>query len=274
MKLCCTVSTGPVPFGPILFCKGNIARALSSVARIGFDGTDLFIHEQLPAERARELRRILDSEGLVAGMVAGIWMGASGVDLAHSDESRRSTSIDAVRRHLETVAILGGGAPLGFIRGRRGGRPTSQYETTLAESVRVLMEQCRASGIPLYLEPINRYEIDSFPSVASALAFLDAFELDSVSVLADLFHMNIEDQSIARALVQAGGRIGHVHAPDSNRLVPGRGHFDFVDVFRRLREIGYQASVSIEALVDLDAEAEAAEGLMVLRDAMARSTIE
>ena len=271
MKLCCTVSTGPVAFGPILFHDGNLTSALSLAARIGFDGTDLFIHEQLSEQRAHELRRALDNEGLVAGMVAGIWMGASGVDLAHSDESRRHASIDAVRAHLETVAILGGGAPLGFIRGRRGDRPAEQYEAILALSVRVLMEQCRASGTPLYLEPINRYEIDSFPSVASTLAFLHAFELDFVSVLADFFHMNIEDPSIPQALTQAGNRIGHVHAPDSNRLVPGRGHIDFVEVFRRLRAAGYTATVAIEALVDSDAEAEAAQGLAVLRDAVSRS---
>lgn len=274
MKLCCTVSTGPVAFGPILFREGNLKNALSAAARIGFDGTDLFIHEQLSAAQVRELRRMLDGEGLVSGMVAGIWMGASGVDLAQSVERRRRDSIDAVRAHLDTVALLGGGAPIGFIRGRRGDRSVPQYEATLAESVRVLMTHCCASSTPFYLEPINRYEIDSFPTVVSTLSFLREFDLDHVSVLVDLFHMNIEDPSIPQALKQATGRIGHVHAADSNRRVPGRGHIDFAGVFRCLRRARYTSAVSIEALVDSDAEAEAEEGLTVLRDALSRSALE
>lgn len=274
MKLCCTVSTGPIGFGPVLFREGNLKNALSAAARIGFDGTDLFIHEQLSAARVRDLRRMLDGEGLICGMVAGIWMAASEVDLAQSDEHRRRDSIDAVRAHLDTVALLGGGAPIGFIRGRRGDRSAARYEAILAESVHILMKHCSLSSTPMYLEPINRYEIDSFPTVASTLSFLREFDLHHVSVLVDLFHMNIEDPSIPQALKQANGRIGHVHAADSNRRVPGRGHIDFAGVLRCLRHARYTSAISIEALVDSNAEAEAEEGLTVLRDALARSALE
>jgi sugar phosphate isomerase/epimerase len=48
---------------------------------------------------------------------------------------------------------------------------------------------------------------------------------------ADLFHMSIEEDDLAAAILAAGPRIAHVHVDDTNRLQPGAGHMDFASVF-------------------------------------------
>jgi sugar phosphate isomerase/epimerase len=49
--------------------------------------------------------------------------------------------------------------------------------------------------------------------------------------MADVFHMNIEEDSIAAALRAHAEHIVHVHLADSHRREPGSGHLDFAAVF-------------------------------------------
>jgi sugar phosphate isomerase/epimerase len=72
------------------------------------------------------------------------------------------------------------------------------------------------------------------------------FGHDSVRVVADLFHMNIEEDDLAKAITGAGRRIAHVHVDDSNRLQPGTGHLDFPAAFGALHEIGYDGWLALE----------------------------
>ena len=65
-------------------------------------------------------------------------------------------------------------------------------------------------------------------------------------LLADLFHMNIEEADLAAAMREGGRHIGHVHFADSNRRAAGLGHTDFAPVVAALREIGYAGYLSAE----------------------------
>jgi sugar phosphate isomerase/epimerase len=69
-----------------------------------------------------------------------------------------------------------------------------------------------------------------------------------VKILADLFHMNLEEASIPQALLLAGARLGHVHFADSNRQAIGFGHTDLPSIAEALRKIGYVGGISAEIL--------------------------
>ena len=69
-----------------------------------------------------------------------------------------------------------------------------------------------------------------------------------VSVLLDVFHMNIEEVSIGAAIREAGARLGHFHLADSNRRAAGMGHVDFAEVAAALRDAGYRGWLSAEIL--------------------------
>src|SRR5204863_1125867 len=80
------------------------------------------------------------------------------------------------------------------------------------------------------------------------VALLQRLTTKNVRLLADLFHMNIEEADIAEALKQAGSAVGHVHFVDSNRRPAGNGHLDYVPIIAALRGIGYSGYLSAEAL--------------------------
>jgi sugar phosphate isomerase/epimerase len=87
-----------------------------------------------------------------------------------------------------------------------------------------------------------------------------------IAIMADFFHMNIEEADIAASIRAARERIVYVHVADSNRLQPGRGHLDFTPGFRALKEIGYDGWLGIECRVEGPYEDALAESAALLRD--------
>src|SRR5207248_2272023 len=71
---------------------------------------------------------------------------------------------------------------------------------------------------------------------------------DNVRLVADLFHMNIEEADLPAAIRRGAGKIGHVHFVDSNRRPAGCGHLDFSPIVAALGAINYVVFVSADAL--------------------------
>jgi len=86
-----------------------------------------------------------------------------------------------------------------------------------------------------------------------------------VKLLADLYHMNIEEANLADAIRAAGSHVGHVHFADSNRRAAGMGHIDFAPVVAALREVGYTGYLSAEVLPVPDSMAAAKQTIESFR---------
>jgi sugar phosphate isomerase/epimerase len=123
-----------------------------------------------------------------------------------------------------------------------------EFDLLLAQ-LRDLVPAAQAAGVSLFLEPLNRYEAYIVNRVEQGAAI--AAEVGpEIGVMADFFHMNIEEADIAASIRANAPHIVYVHVADSNRLQPGRGHLDFRPGFRALKEIGYDGPLAIECRVD------------------------
>ena len=77
---------------------------------------------------------------------------------------------------------------------------------------------------------------------------VEAVGSDYLGIVADFFHLNIEDGPVTEALRTAGDHLMHIHLADSNRQMPGTGHLDFSDIVRVLDAIDYQGYLSIDCV--------------------------
>jgi sugar phosphate isomerase/epimerase len=102
-------------------------------------------------------------------------------------------------------------------------------------------------------------------TVADGVALLESLSTRNVALLADLFHMNIEESDIADALRAGGRHVGHLHFVDSNRRPAGCGHIDYRPVADALRAIGYSGYASAEALPYPDPDAAARRTIEAFR---------
>ena len=176
--------------------------------------------------------------------------------LGDFDPAARRRAIEGLRRQLDGIAALGGRgvitpAAWGMFTRRlppfdEPPRTPEQDREVLVEGLSELGAHAEAAGVALLFEPLNRYEDHMVNTVAAAAELAEASGSPGVRVLADTYHMNIEEDDPCAALRAAAGRLGAVHLSDSNRHQPGTGHVPFAAIVATLRGVGFDGVVSVE----------------------------
>ena len=249
MKLALTATPSEARFAPILL-RGEIADAFALAAEVGCDGVELHLRKPGDIDRAAARKLVTDYGLGVPTLGTGMAAGEDGLTFSDLDPEIRRQAVERVNEHIDLAAELGSGVTIGLLSGQLGS-DQQQRPVRRAAALACLEECCRNAaqpGVDLFLEPLNRYECDYMNTVGEALAVVQQIGAPNLKLLADTFHMNIEEVDIADTLRQAGSRLGHVHLVDSNRRAPGHGHLDVRAVLRALRDINYQGYLSFEVL--------------------------
>jgi sugar phosphate isomerase/epimerase len=176
--------------------------------------------------------------------------------LGDFDPAARRRARDGLRRQLDGIAALDGRgvitpAAWGMFTRRLPPfddppRTPEQDRQVLLEGLAALGAHAEQAGAVLLLEPLNRYEDHMVNTVAAAAELVRATGSPGVRILADTYHMNIEEEDPCAALRSAGELLGAVHLSDSNRHQPGTGHVPFAAIVATLREIGFDGVLSVE----------------------------
>jgi sugar phosphate isomerase/epimerase len=267
MKSCVTVSLVEEARGGPFVLWDDLPTACSKAAQMGFDAIEIFppspdVLTRLP------LANMLDDHGL---QLAAVGTGAGWVKhrltLADPDPNQRSKAIDFVKSIIDVAGKHGASAIIGSMQGRSGGEVTaSDAHKYLLDGLSVCGRHAESYNVPLLYEPLNRYETNQVNTLAGGKAFLNRLGANhNVKLLADLFHMQIEETDVAAAIVAAGDTIGHVHFVDSNRRPVGLGHTDFRGIIAALRSVGYTGYLSAEAFPYPDQDAAASQTIRAFR---------
>ena len=232
--------------GPFVFWDG-LADGFAQAAELGFDAVEIFA----PGPEAINhvaLNALVESTGLnVAAVGTGAGMVKHKLNLTELAGKTREAAIEFIKSMIDFGELYNAPAIIGSMQGRWGeyvDKPTALR--FLGDGLSYLADYAEQKNVPLFYEPLNRYESNLINTLGEAVDFLAAKKLDNVKLLADLFHMNIEESNVADAIRQAGEWIGHVHYVDSNRHAAGFGHTDFESVASALKEINYSGYLSAE----------------------------
>ncbi len=101
-------------------------------------------------------------------------------------------------------------------------------------------------GITICLEILNRFETILLTDCEEGIRFCKDVGRNSVKLLLDTFHMNIEEDDLPGAIRKAGNLLAHVHVGEGNRKLPGMGHLPWAEIGQALRDIGYDKMVVME----------------------------
>jgi sugar phosphate isomerase/epimerase len=171
------------------------------------------------------------------------------------DKAKRRNAIENMKSLLSVIAEVGGkGAITPASYGMHSNRlPPFTAPRTPEEDQQVLIEGLQELGehaakhkVQVFLEPLNRYEDHMLNTLEQGVALIKKVGLPSVTLMADLYHMNIEEKNSAQALIDAKDYLAHVHLADSNRLEPGQGQTDFAKIKAALKQINYDGFLALE----------------------------
>lgn len=225
------------------FAPGATVREqYANAERYGFDAIELSVE---PLRAARDALRDRVPVSAICGGYRG-WL------IDPDDEQRRAAREDLTRL-IELAGELGCGCAVVPVWGRTRnlpglatGRSREEDEAMFVDAMVTLAKVAEDRGSRLFIEPLNRYQNDVCNTVADALRLQERIGSPSVMVMADVFHMNIEESDLAGAINTAAGRLGHLHLADNHRHEPGTGHLDLGPVFAALAALEYDGYATFE----------------------------
>lgn len=227
----------------------DLAELAPTIRGWGFDVVELPV-EDLGDWDPAAARTLLDDLGL--GATVCLVMG-EGRELVDTDETTVRRTQDYLRGVVDAAATVGArviGGPAYASVGRTWRLDRGQHrEATLrwAEALAPVAEHARQAGVRIAVEPLNRYETSFLTTVGQVLAAVEDLPVESVGVLLDVYHMNIEEQDMVATIAAAGPRIAHVQVCANDRGTPGRDHLDWPGLIAALRRAGYDGPLCIES---------------------------
>lgn len=100
------------------------------------------------------------------------------------------------------------------------------------------------------LEPLNRYEQHYLRKISDGIAAIERAGIPpGVALLADTFHMHIEETNSPASILNAAEIIKHVHVADNTRFEPGSGDIDFAAIINALLDTGYDGYLAYECSI-------------------------
>jgi len=249
--------------GPFVFW-GDAHSALTQAHGLGFDAIEIFPPD---AETVRKLfltKPLADRSMTVAAVGTGAGWVKHRLQLADEDGIVRQRAIDFIKSIIDCAAELGAPAIIGSMQGRSSqavDRPTAK--SLLRDGLAVLAQHAQQYGQVLLYEPLNRYETDQANTLEQGQAIIQ--DIANVKLLADWFHMNIEEANMAESIRRAGNSIGHIHFADTNRMAIGFGHLEVSPLISALHEVGYSGFLSAEVFSKPDALAAAQQTILAYR---------
>lgn len=153
-----------------------------------------------------------------------------------------------VRIALERVAILGGEI---VVFGSGGARKIPERFSRenalrqLKDFLKMASDEAQKNNLLIAIEPLRKEETNVIHQLKEAYELSLKVNQKLIRVLADLYHMNEENEPLSN-LIKVKDRLIHIHVADTGRKYPGSGEYDYSSFFKFLKEARYDARISCE----------------------------
>ena len=160
------------------------------------------------------------------------------------------------------IAVFGSGAARNFVPGF----PREKALEQILDFARLLSDKAKEHGMQAVMEPLNHKECSNFHTVEEGYAFAKKVGHPSFGVLADFYHMWVEEEPFSH-LLEAAPLLWHCHIARPDRKPLTLEDQDLCgQVADVLKQAGYQGRISLEGIIT-DFPREAGENLKTLKAA-------
>ena len=237
------------------------AALFSRIRQWGFDGAELFLSPQEPAD-IPAVRKMLEKNQLECTTCSVI---PRECHLVSPQPEVRAKGVEFLKTCVDRTAELGARlvcgpmfAGLGVMTGRRR---TPEEWNWAVEGLQVVAHHAQKRDVMVCLEPLNRFETYFLNTLEDAARLIHDIGEPNVKIHFDTFHANIEERHPAEALRSVARELGHVHISENDRGIPGTGHVDWRGVLKALKVIGYNGWMTIESFAQPEPDLAAAAAI-------------
>jgi sugar phosphate isomerase/epimerase len=234
--------------GEVIVPGDTLQERLANLEAWGYQGIQLWrgtMEMGWPA-----IKKVIDASNIQLCIAGG------GGNLLAADPDERRQGVERLKEGLRVAAEMGAVGTIVVPTRRPEIEPPAPPKTLRELLDEILIEQlakvastAEDLGVAVILEPLNRYESQYIQQVGHAAEICRAVGSPGIKLMADFFHMNIEEVEIGQAIEDVADCLGYVHLADSNRFEPGAGHLDFKPGLAALKRIGYDGFMTLECRI-------------------------
>lgn len=168
-----------------------------------------------------------------------------------ADREQAETAIRYLRDSVDFAVKVGAGviivvpSPVGRVAPPEGKTMEELWANAVA-NLREAADYAQQKGVRFAIEAINRYETYFVNTLTRAYKLVKEIDHPAVGIMADTFHMSLEESNMVKSLRMIADRLIHVHIADNTREPAGLGSTNFKDVLYTLRDINYQGICAME----------------------------
>ena len=244
----------------------GLIQGFNMMKRIGFDYVEASVGvvSDLSETQLQDLSRRAKDGSLVLRYCNCFIPGR--ISLYQSPEKDIHDFVDEAMRRFDLLQVRS----VVFGSGAARRCPEDMDEERAMEKICAFLRYCNevgsAYGIKTVIENLNKNETNLFNTVAQSIKIVRALDLPYIGVLADLFHMSMEQED-PQVLLDNCDMISHIHVAETpGRVYPGKFAGEhFMRCIEALRSAGFDRDVSVECTFD-DIESEAAAAYKFLKE--------
>ena len=256
MKLAYMITTPEVARMPISWV-GDPDVVLPKLGKMGYDGVELQTQDPSKFDAGAFEKKVKAAGMAICAVSSGVIGEAENMFLMSPDADARKRAVERYKAVIELAARYGVDASIGRFRGQAKWAPDKKtglgwFRAALEE----LLPIAERHNVRIVLEPQHPYNVDTINTLAETVAFIESFKTKHLVFEADIHHVGLVEKSIPAALVYGmkSGYMTFIQVSDANRMPPGLGIFNWVDVFETLKAVGYNGWVSVECKQFPDSE--------------------
>lgn len=198
-----------------------LENSLKRLALLGYDGVEL----SGDLSEADEAKKLLEKYNMKCFSINGNY--TEKYDLSSISPKIRQDAKNYIRREIDLARMLAAKVVVvvpTYIGKLKPETSTLQEWDYVVAGLREVAEYAGEHDIVLVIEAVNRFEsylVNHLDTIADMIADVGS---PALKMMADFFHMNIEEQNPAETLLKYRDQIYHVHIADNNRKAIGMGN--------------------------------------------------
>jgi hydroxypyruvate isomerase len=231
----------------MMFNEVDFIDRFEAAAKAGFTGVEYLFPYDYPPEQIKEKLDKYNLTQVLFDFPAGDW--AAGDRGCASFPDRIGEFQDGVGVAVEYAKVLGCDRLTVLAGKATSGVSVMKMHDTLIDNMEFASEAVVDTGITVLLEAINTIDIPGYSvfRTKQSRAAVEATCADNVKVQYDIYHMQIMEGDVTRAIEANLDVIGHFQLADNpGRHEPGTGEINYDFLLPHIDSLGYDGWVGCE----------------------------
>ena len=239
-----------------VFEKWDFTESCKAIRRAGYGGIEIapFTLAEDPAQiqagRRRELRGIIESEGLRFAGLHWLMVAPKGLHVTTPDATLRERSWRHIRNLVDLCADLGPAGVMVFgspaQRATTGGLSRAEATRHYADGLASVAPHALERGVTILVEALPKGQCDVVTTLDEAASIVQRINSPAIRTMFDVHNAVDETEPHAVLVDRHFDLIRHVHVNEMDGRHPGTGSYDFRPVLDVLRRRKFSGWVSLE----------------------------